>query len=297
MRDIETETAAEVFRRIERNGIDRLYHDLLAKSKFKKKKKTKKHITGRFEKPEIVLPLEACLRGWVVSMWESDYLEFILNSFSLHTQGALVDNLYIFDLDTGELLDTIEFSAAASGRHTFDIPALDREGHSSCDRLFVAYDAANVQSIHTEPKKYGSCLPSCMSCGCLSTGGSSYKMPYTGLVEDLQPCFDDLEKEEDIGLILDFKVVCSFQKWLCECAAELAPILRLAMGLQYFEEINGILGELNKLTLLPEETKNAITDGLKDQYDVALNDFLSSLQPDCCCFEHDALVCKKPQLP
>lgn len=292
LRDIENQTAQEVFEKVEGNGIDKLYYDLIARAPFKKKKKQKKHTTGKFKRPNTLVTTEDYLSGFVVNTANSDYLELEIGAFKIHSQAAITDFLYVFDLETGELLEKIEFTFSQANTTRFE---LSGKAYSSSEKLFIAYNKANVQTYTTEAKATA-CFPYCLACQCAGTGGF-YKLAHGGDPDSLSPEFSDLIRDTEGGLILEYKMTCSFSKWMCDYREELAPLLRLSMGMCFFDEIPGVLGKLNKLTLMPREDRIVIQDIIKDQYDTAIDDFIKGLNPDCCCFENDSKYFKRQQLP
>lgn len=264
-------------------GMLRLQNDL--KKSFKdmlKEKQPERVITGKFKIPCESISPSAKLRGFVVDTWQSDYLELHLTSFQLHNTSALAgQKLYVFDLETGLLIEAVDFDILSAGLNVFTVG----KDYSSGDSLYIAYDATNITSCETESRKEhtGGCYH---NCGC-STG--CHEIDIAGDPATMVIDRDALNATSNCGLILNYTLKCSFERWLCAHKEDLSQMLLYAMGIQFLSEIDGLLQKANKLTLWPEESRNRLSDDYKDQYQTLLDDFANSMEGDGFCIECDQM--------
>lgn len=292
--DKETDDYRKAFQTVEKEAILKLQTDLKTKlrGKFKvnTKNKAKPKRSGKFKKPFVDLDLENCLIGHYWPLKSSDYLCLDLLNFSIYSQLDQDITLYVFDTESGELIDTIE-APLTIGLNKIDFPA--NTTYSSYSGIYIAYDAAIIQSRRVESVYHqcditGYCsLPSCV--GCAGNSNSCYKFPYIGDPQIVDVCEEDLISGE-CGIVFKYKIECSLIKWMCCYTDDLCNILRFGIGVQFFMHLAGQVGKVNKYSLMDQESLEKLSSYYKDTYNNMIDEFIESIEGDCCCFECDEMV-------
>lgn len=149
------------------------------------------------------------------------YFSVYVNSISLQISTTQSVNVFVYNLVTGELLDTIAVSCVANKVVTSYVNKTYSSNKRKLDLIFV-YDTENISS-NTCQLDYG---------GCVACNGYTYSNGYISA----QPIYmteTDAKIRSSLtstshtfGLSINYSIQCSIDNWLCEIANLMAlPIL------------------------------------------------------------------------
>lgn len=292
----ERATVAEAFASLERRATEYVRSRSFAAfaQRFRRERANKYHLTGSFDGDVVLLGNSGKLVGKVIDMTDSAFLEVRLRRFLIYTDAAVTDaTLYVYELETGSLLDSITFSTTGAGFHS--VPVTDAIYRSRVG-LFIAYDAAEINT--TEADGITDLTPWMMDvspcdCGCRTF---CKKYSYTGDPAAQTIFHDDLESD-DCGIVLEYAVSCSFEAFLCDnIDYGVAQLMWYAIGMEFYKESQ--FGEvLNWLRLMDPAIVKDTREQLEKDFNAALEVFVQSADADGVCFHCVEGVNKVIELP
>lgn len=281
LRDAEHLSAESVFAQIEKNAIDRLSLDVFSKmdGMINRSGQTDYYLSGRIERPLVQIPSADELRLFAIDT-RGDFREADIKYIIMQALGPGTIDMYVYDGFTGVLLDSWEQSITA-GRNTIILPDTVANYYTSEDSIMIGYRPNGVVFHESETTSRTGRKPSPRGgyCDCDPCGHyyQCYRYELGGSdPADLTLHRDDLDYGSNCGMVLNYRVYCSLSAFLCEHTDLLSKPLQLAMGVEFMAYLDQIYGKANKLTLIDQDTKQAIKDDLKDLYDEALTQFIES---------------------
>jgi hypothetical protein len=149
------------------------------------------------------------------------YFNVFVNEISLQVNVTQDVSVYVYDLVTGKLLDTLVVSCVANEISTKTVNKTYSSPKRKLDLIFV-YDTENISSNTTTINTYG----------CTTCNGYSYTNYYINsapiyLGENDTKIRSSLTSgTHTFGLTVNYSIQCSIENWLCEIANYMAmPIL------------------------------------------------------------------------
>lgn len=273
--------ADEVWAKVKRRGINTFYNRILSEmqKKFVPKPIIREVITGQWEQPFDDLALESKLVGVRVDLRGSDNLEINLRTVELYCgNSSVADNLYIYNLETGALVDSVAFSFDSDG---FQVVTLNKS--ITGKRLFICYDASVLQSREVEPASnyYYQSLYNlnhahwdyCGDCGYL-TAGKYMECPTGSTVID-----SNLVGGQAKGMILKYSVGCSLRGWVCNNREVFAPMLMYHLANELMIEAVGSL-KINPSTFTSGNDWDKIVMYINTEFERLFKPFLDGAQID-----------------
>ena len=154
----------------------------------------------------------------------SSYLDGFFNSISLQVDHTGDIDVFVYNLITGKLIDTITIPCIAGEISTKIINKTYSSDRERLDLIFV-YDTSAIQSYK--------CTYDYAGCGsCSGFRYSNYYVSSTPILIDqgVQKIRSNITSQSHTyGLSLNYTVQCNFESWLCNVSNLLAmPILYLA---------------------------------------------------------------------
>lgn len=222
--------------------------------------------TGRWKQPFEALPTENYWKGLYLDISGSKNLQIYVQNVQLYTPIAATDSIRVFNLDTGALLDTINFTISA-GFQTISI-----EKAYEGNRIFLAYDGALIPSreVYQHGESYYDEV--CEPCKCKVTQGYEVKVLKSGDV-----IYHNLDYEYSSGMIANYSIQCSLNNWICRNKNHFQLTLQMLLGLEMGVEISAS-ERVNELTLRSEEKLDAFLDYCNNGYKATLKNFLKGVK-------------------
>lgn len=252
-------------------SINQLRSDVLVKKAkyFDKQTLLSAQNSGKYTTPYVSNISSANLKGVFVELYDSYYSALKLNHVQLYLNSAIDGDIYIYDVNNGELIDTISFSGVKGS----NIINLSNKIHSYGQRLrvFVCYDASLVDSIETVNYEH---FPSYV----ISRHG---KISKADSVSYNNINFDN----NSSGLILNFNVTCEIDGLICQNRDYFKMPLFYLLGRNIMlSQIHNI--RYNKYTMLNREELKELYDFYSDNYESSLVAALDSIEmtTDGICF-------------
>lgn len=155
---------------------------------------------------------------------QNSYYNVFVNQISLQVNVTQDIDVFVYDLISGTLLDTIVVSAVANTVVSKTVNKTYSSDKRNLDLIFV-YDTEGISSNTTVLSTYG----------CTSCNGYSYSNQYiysTGITigeSDAKIRSSLTSSSHTYGLSVNYSIQCSIENWLCEIANMMSmPILYLS---------------------------------------------------------------------
>lgn len=247
-------------------------------------------ITGFYNPPAQFNAPAALLQGIELRIESRENVELQLNRIRLFTQTTGNIPVKVYNLITGQLLDTITIAATAntiSEATAFKTYPTDKQRLY----LFIGYDTTEITSyqsiVASDAGQLGGCFDCWYNCGNLN-------MAYARAVNfgiDEQMYRENANGiTNTAGLSLDFNVACSQQGFICNQRQNLAfPFLHLVGALLCEEGLNN--KRVNSITTVDREKLEKCRDFCNTQYADSMANFMQNMvyPADGICFK-----CNKP---
>lgn len=259
----QTSIFSEVWEKVERRAVNRIAQDLAnaMSDRFEVRPIVEDIQTGIWELPHTPEALEPKLKGYAIDLRHSRNIQAWISHVELYAQASLSDAIYIYDLYTGALLDTIPFTTLAAGFFTVTINRA-----YSAKSLGVFYDGSVVQSMLTQAYSDAYYENICEPCACTCTHG------YCAKIDVGDPVTRDNIAWSCSGMIVHYAIHCSLEDWICRNKGRISNILWYLVGVEFFMEVIASK-RLNELTLISSDRLDQLAGYANAQYQSALNAF------------------------
>ena len=194
-----------VWDEIQRRALAELESDTLVKMQkyFKPNVLIENNQTGYFLSPPETETASAFKKGVAIDIIGSKNMVIFINQVELYTVSAITDSIKIYDYNNGSLLDTIAFTSVANTSNVIVInKSYDLTGQKK--KLFISYNGALTNSIKTTYNPYWE-----DSANFSIVRGASVASASSVIESNLT--FDS----NSGGLIVNFNVACSIQRFIC----------------------------------------------------------------------------------
>lgn len=280
-------TAVDLWQKIQREAVNSFYHKVRGglANKFQLKTLQGKTNASSWTQPFIEQAAEDKLRGTIIDLRGSDYLEATIHSIGYYSQGAIVSPaFYVIDLETGVTIDTLTANeVTAAGFYTLTV----NKSYPG-KRLFICYDASIILSREAEylPLSYYMDCNSCYSCASCAE-----------VDKNITPIYDNLQTNCRGGMLLSYSVGCSLDQWLCENQDNLATPLLYHVAKRFFLEVLAS-DRINRATLMPTEEYDKLVAYCEEEAAESLSSFIDGVViEDTLCFVCKAKARKKVTIP
>lgn len=260
--------ASKVWDKVRRRGILTFYNRILSglSKKFIPKTLVKNIVNAEWRQPFTDLSTQNKLVGVRVDLRGSENMELNLRTANIYVPAAASSTLYIYDLETGVLLDSVAFSFVSAGFQVINI-----NKSFSGNRLFVCYDASVIASRAVSAKGQAYIDNIFCGCGCDSTADCREITKGTTVIDY------NLTGASNCGMILTYNIGCSLASWVCSMREQLCGMLMYHLANELFIEAVGSLN-INPATLTNSEDFDALVRYVNTEFDNLFKPFLEGVK-------------------
>lgn len=262
-------------------------HNFL-RPKYKANTVIENYRVGHHQDNLVVVPGTGTFKGIEFDLCQStSYLDWFSNEINLLVDFTGTINVLIYDLLTGELLDTIEVDTVANRVSRVYLNKVYKSDRKHLD-LFVCYDTTGINSISTKLKK------NCINCsgGYYNEINNRFEKIRAAEITNGDPFIKSSLNyiNETGGLSVVHSLSCNHENWLCSVSNTLAfPVLYHTAYLVYDHAQTAKGQRWNNETAISAEMVDERKKHFYDRYAEAMNNLLQNMLPpsDELCF-----VCK-----
>jgi hypothetical protein len=221
-------------------------------------------------------------KGIQIKIDHYPYLEFYINSIKLQSASSGATSIYIYNLTTGKLLDTIAITTVA------DVPTevIVQKAYKTDKQklnLFIAIDGA--ATTYKSSLSYGQVTGSCTSC----SGGyrNSYAV-FNNIMISSGGAFIESNKRSTTytsGLSVNYSINCSIENFVCNMSNLFAwPILQNT-GAELMRELM-FSRRLNSIIIIDKAKNEQMREEFDAEYVKSMDRILKNISiPDDVCFK------------
>jgi hypothetical protein len=208
--------------------------------------------------------------------YESKNLVLNVSTFDIYLSSAANFTVKVFDLNTGQTLDEIDFEGI-QGLNTYRINK-NYAAHRYND-IFVAYDANSVESIKM----------------------ADYQGDYPtqiGSVSKNSPVISSNFNGGNTGISITYNLECSVSNFVCQRIDSFKDAFLYKLGVEFCNE-RIYSDRINRYTLMDIEEATQLRTEFNDQYNLLIEAALKDLNvhENDVCFECNKAVSYKTMLP
>lgn len=248
---------------------------------------------GYYKENMTVVTAEAGkLKGITVKANQYPYLEFYISNLYLKLASAVTTNIYVYDLMSDTLLDTIPITTAAK---TPTAVTLNKGYLTKKQRLhlFIGIDAGVANT-------YGTNL---MSEGCHSCNGGVYSNRYVSF-SGASIGSADQKIDSNIssnsgtnGLSFEYSLNCSVEPFICSMGNQIAWAYLHKSGAEIMKYIIAS-GRQNSIVNLDKKTHEELRDEWEAVYMDSMTALLNNMKiPNDICFSCNSKIRKTVSIP
>lgn len=285
-------TKAEVFSRIEKTAIHRLYNSVNDKlsGRFEIRSIVSGVETGVWRQPFSLLQAENNLTGVYIDLRGSRNLHLTLDHVKLYVgnpSGFPINSaIHIYDLETGQKVGEQAFTASQEGFIRVEI-----NKRYLAKRIFVCYDSSEIQSYRTDEHTSAYLERFYNNYACSLSGSGVAR-----IAKGQQMIYDNVSFEGTSGMIANYTVGCSLENWMCENRERLRQPLLYLMGIELAENLI-VSPRVNEGTL-DSDRVDGIAAYCNTQFNSSLDSFLRGVRiDDPICTKCKSKVKKRIMLP
>ena len=238
------------------------------------------------DRKQLMPPIIANLKGIKLEIKNRPYFKFDLSGISLNVEFSGVVNIVVYDLITGNLLDTFPITAV-SGQMVRIQPNKEYSNNGQPLALFIGYEN-QVDSLKTTIKT---------SCCGQSKPGESY-FSSASIAISAQKIKENIKSSNDTGgLSLSYSIDCTIEPFVCNSARKFDWALVHKWGANVMAEAVRSR-RLHTLINLDKADNQALFTDYQTEYERTMSAILGNLSvPDDWCFKCNPSVRKVLQIP
>jgi hypothetical protein len=247
---------------------------------------------GFFKDNMVSVPLEASkLKGIRLSLNQYPYLEFSPTKIWLKLSQAITTDIFIYDLMTGELLDTLPITTVAN---TPTAIVINKSYFSQKQKLhlFICIDSSVSNTFQTSVNK-----TSCSSCnGSYSNRYISFSGGEIGSAD--QKIYSNITSSSGTnGLSLEYSLNCSLEPFLCNMGNQIAWPLLHKVGSEIMKELTASR-RLNSIINIDKGLNEILQKEYEEEYMASMSALLNNMKvPNDICFNCNSRVRKAVAIP
>jgi hypothetical protein len=231
------------------------------------------------------------LKGIRVCLNQYPYLEFSPVKIYLKLSQVVTTDVLIYDLMTGELLDTLPITTVAN---TPTAIIINKSYFSQKQRLhlFICIDSSVSNTYETSVNK-----TSCSSCnGSYSNKYISFSGGEIGSAD--QKIFSNITSSSGTnGLSIEYSLNCSLEPFLCNMGNQIAWPLLHKVGSELMKELTASR-RLNSIINIDKGTNELLQKEYEDEYMASMSALLNNMKvPNDICFNCNSKVRKAVAIP
>jgi hypothetical protein len=248
---------------------------------------------GFYKENLTVVNLEADkLKGIVVKANQYPYLEFYLSTVYLKLASAVTTNVYVYDLMTNTLLDTIEVTTVARTPVAVTVNKAYQTKKQKL-QLFICVDSSVANTYETNMG-----TQNCSNC---ASGGYSnrYISFSSGQIGTADQKIDSniTSNTGTNGLSINYSLNCSLEPFLCNMGNQIAWSLLHKVGAEIMDELIASR-RLNSIVTIDKTTNEALRERYNNEYMASMSALLANIQlPNDICFNCNSKIRKTVAIP
>ena len=248
---------------------------------------------GFYDQNKVLKPADSGYLGGVqLELGNQHYLGVYIKSINIFTDNTYTNqDLFIYDLTQGKLLDTIVFSSIAGEYSEITIDKLYKSNGQNLN-LFICYDAGT--SYKTDV-----ILGGCGHCGWQKYLMDGYLYARSAKLLATNPAIqNNLESStHSYGLSINYQLICDSGNFICTLASRLKMAMFYKAGIAWCDEI--IYGKrLNSLTTVQKPDAEKLKFDYLAKYEGAMNTVLQNISlPNDICFQCESTISVKTIIP
>lgn len=208
--------------------------------------------------------------------FQSKNLVLNINSISIYLNSSTTFNIYIYDLNTSEKLDEIEYEGT-EGLSTYRVNK-NYAVHSHSD-LYIAYDAGIVDALKMDDYK-------------------PFGFTINGTIPNSSSKLSSNFSNANTGLSVTFNLECSVSNFVCQRIDSFKDAFLYKLGIEFCNE-RIYSSRINRWTLMDVDEAMSLKTDFVEQYnsliEAALKDLKVNESDDC--FECNKAINQRVMLP
>lgn len=222
--------------------------------------------------------LPGYFKGIKLTLRQSGFFEINISRIGILLKNTVNTNVYIYNLTTGELIETIAIQAQ-SGRLSYINIDKKITTNRQITSLFICYDSSVSDTFETNiSTNFASC------CGPQYTGlitASGGKIDYSS-----QKISSNIQSiSGSSGLTLDYSLGCSIDSLLCSLSNKMAWPLMYKWGAEIMAETI-YSRRLNSIVIIERSTNEALREEYESEYMSSMSAIFNSIKlPSDICIE------------
>jgi hypothetical protein len=248
---------------------------------------------GFYKENLTVVNLEAGkLKGIVVKANQYPYLEFYLSTIYLKLASAVTTNVYVYNLMTNTLLDTIAVTTVVGVPVAVTVNKAYQTNKQKL-QLFICVDSSEANTYETNMG-----TQNCSSC---ASGGYSnrYISFSSGQIGTADQKIDQniSSNTGTNGLSINYSLNCSLEPFLCNMGNQIAWSLLHKVGAEIMDELISSR-RLNSIVTIDKATNEALREKYNNEYMASMSALLANIQlPNDICFNCNSKIRKAIAIP
>jgi hypothetical protein len=221
-------------------------------------------------------------KGIQIKIDHYPYLEFYINSIKLQSATSGATSIYIYNLVTGMLLDTISITTVADVPTEVTVQKAYKTDKQKLN-LFIAIDGA--ATTYKSSLSYGQISANCTSC----TGGyrNSYAVFNNIMISNASALIESNKRATTYtsGLSVNYSINCSVENFVCNMSNLFAwPILQKT-GAELMRELM-YSRRLNSIIVIDKTMNEKLREEFDAEYVKSMDRILKNISiPDDVCFK------------
>jgi hypothetical protein len=232
------------------------------------------------------------LKGIRVKVQKYPYLEFFLSRIFLKLKDAVTTNVYVYDLLSNTLLDTIPVTTSARVATAVTVNKAYQTNRQRL-HLFICFDSSVSDTYETN----------LLSSDCASCYGHEYSNKYIsfygGLIGSGEDKIDSNVRSNSgtNGISLEYTLNCSVEPFICNMGNQLAWPLLHKVGAELMKELLASR-RLNSVVVIDKEKNVMLRDKFEAEYMASMSAILDNMKlPNDVCFKCNQPVRKAVAIP
>lgn len=236
---------------------------------------------------ETVASVAGRFRGIRIQVNDYNYTETQISRVGIKLTDAVTDNIYVYDLTSGLLLDTIAFTSVADQVVYVDVNKKYRS-NSQKQSLFVCMDASISDQYATYSGRTG-CV-SCNKSGLISWDTSGY-------ISGQKIDSNFISQSGSGGITVDYQVACDVERFLCKMSQTIAWPLLYKTGAEILKELK-YSRNLNSIVIIDQDKTEQLLTDYEAEYTKSMTQIaLNMVLPDDICFKCLPKIKRTIQIP
>jgi hypothetical protein len=232
------------------------------------------------------------LKGIIVRVDKYPYLEFFLSRVFLKLASSVTTNVYVYDLLSDTLLDTISITTVAKTA----TPVLVNKSYLTNRQrlhLFICFDSSVANTYETNMT----------SAGCSNCYGQNYSNNYIsfsgGSIGSADQKIDSniSSISGTNGMSIEYSLNCSVERFICSMGNQLAWPLLHKVGAEIMKELLASR-RLNSIVNIDQAMNKALLEKFEAEYIASMSAILDNMKlPNDICFKCNQPVRKVVAIP